>query len=197
MSKQVLVPDCIFTVPDFLSPEECEQYISHSENIGYKAAPITTASGFAMIPRIRNNTRVMLDDTLRAADLWQRIAPHVADPVMGCSALGVNERLRFYRYDPGEKFDWHFDGSYQRPNGERSLLTLMVYLNEGFEGGETRFNLQAPYGYVKVAPKQGMALCFIHMVQHKGAAVIQGRKYVLRSDIMYSKSEDGSSDFMW
>ena len=42
-----------------------------------------------------------------------------------------------------------------------------------------------------------MALCFIHMVQHKGAAVIQGRKYVLRSDIMYSNSEDGVSDLVW
>jgi hypothetical protein len=31
-----------------------------------------------------------------------------------------------------------------------------------------------------------MALCFVHELAHEGATVIRGRKYVLRSDVMYS-----------
>jgi hypothetical protein len=65
----------------------------------------------------------------------------------------------------------------------------MIYLNEGFEGGETRFYLPRYNGdtsKVSVVPETGMALCFVHELAHEGAAVIQGRKYVLRSDMMYS-----------
>ena len=32
---------------------------------------------------------------------------------------GLNERWRFYRYDPGQQFDWHFDGAYERSPLER------------------------------------------------------------------------------
>ena len=48
------------------------------------------------------------------------------------AAVGLNERFRFYRYGAGEYFSWHYDGSYYRNDLERSLLTLMVYLDEGF-----------------------------------------------------------------
>ncbi|BAB77096.1 hypothetical protein ACN23B_28710 (plasmid) [Anabaena sp. FACHB-709] len=36
-----------------------------------------------------------------------------------------------------------------------------------------------------MVPVTGMALCFVHDVVHEGVAVVQGRKYVLRSDVMY------------
>ena len=52
------------------------------------------------------------------------------------SPVGLNERLRLYRYDVGQQFDWHMDGYYERDNGDRSFFTFMVYLNDGFEGGE-------------------------------------------------------------
>ena len=51
----------------------------------------------------------------------------------------MNERFRFYRYDLGQTFRWHRDGYFERPNRERSRLTLMVYVNDDFEGGHTRF----------------------------------------------------------
>ena len=39
-------------------------------------------------------------------------------------------RLRFLRYNPGQYFKPHFDGMYERTNGERSFITLQLYLNE-------------------------------------------------------------------
>lgn len=59
------------------------------------------------------------------------------------------------------------------------LLTFMIYLNEGYTGGETRFES------VSVAGKPGMALVFEHELLHEGAEVTAGVKYVLRSDVMY------------
>ncbi len=59
----------------------------------------------------------------------------------------------------------------------------MIYLNDGFEGGATCFH-QGRHR-LHVTPKAGMALVFYHRVLHEGAAVEKGRKYVLRTDVMY------------
>jgi len=55
----------------------------------------------------------------------------------------------------------------------------MIYLNDDFKGGETKFN------DLIVAPKKGTALIFYHYLEHEGSEVIEGTKYVLRTDIMY------------
>ena len=40
-------------------------------------------------------------------------------------------RLRFLRYDAGQYFKPHFDGSYVREDGrEKSFITIHLYLNE-------------------------------------------------------------------
>lgn len=190
MTKKDLLGNQIFTLENILSPAECAEYITLTENIGYTDAPITTRRGFEIRPDIRNNQRVILDDRERAFDLWQRVSNYIPNTVGRWQAVGLNERFRFYRYDPGQRFAPHHDGAYQRPNGEESLLTFMIYLNEGFEGGETRFYLPRYYedlSNLAVIPVTGMALCFVHELVHEGAAIIQGRKYVLRSDVMYSR----------
>ena len=65
----------------------------------------------------------------------------------------------------------------------------MIYLNQGFAGGDTRFHLPRRYYEdllnIAVIPVTGMVLCFVHELVHEGAPIIQGRKYVLRSDVMY------------
>ncbi|MDZ8189582.1 MAG: 2OG-Fe(II) oxygenase [Nostoc sp. ChiSLP02] len=189
MIKKDLFRNEIFTLENILSPAECAEYISLTEKIGYTDAPITTIRGFEIRPDIRNNQRVILDDRDRAFELWQRVSNYIPTTIGRWHAVGLNERFRFYRYDPGQQFAIHHDGAYRRPNGEESLLTFMIYLNEGFEGGETRFYLRQYHvdsSNLAVVPVTGMALCFVHELAHEGATVIQGRKYVLRSDVMYS-----------
>ncbi|MDZ8096740.1 MAG: 2OG-Fe(II) oxygenase [Nostoc sp. DedQUE05] len=190
MTKKDLLRNQIFTLENILSPAECAEYITLTENIGYVDAPITTHRGFEMRPDIRNNQRVILDDRERAFDLWQRVSNYIPNTIGRWHPVGLNERFRFYRYDPGQRFAPHHDGAYRRTNGEESLLTFMIYLNEGFEGGETRFYLPQYYqdlSNLAVLPVTGMALCFVHELVHEGATIIQGRKYVLRSDVMYSQ----------
>jgi prolyl 4-hydroxylase len=175
------VADGIYVLPDVLTPDECRDVVAFTEARGYEAAPITTASGFKMRPDIRNNTRMVVDDRARADLLWQRTRDQIPAFLQGRQAIGLNERFRFYRYDPGERFAFHRDGSFRRDNGEESQLTFMVYLNEGFEGGQTVFQ------ETSITPTTGMALIFEHKLVHEGAAVISGRKYVLRSDVMYGR----------
>lgn len=185
MEREEIIPDRIYTITDFLSREECQHFIGVSEGEGYDAATITTAQGAIYRPDIRNNDRVIHDDFVLAANLWSRVAPFVPSPFIGRVAIGLNERFRFYRYDVGQTFAPHYDGRFRRDNGEESQVTFMVYLNDDFLGGETRFELPLPYGNLNIVPKQGMALLFYHRMLHEGAPVLQGRKYVLRTDVMY------------
>jgi hypothetical protein len=185
MQKQQLVDDDIFVIRGFLSPEECAQHIALSEARGYEDAPITTGRGFVMRKDVRDNARVMVDDPTLAAALWERAREFVPSEWFGWRAVGLNERFRYYRYNVNQRFAAHTDGYFERDNGERSHFTFMVYLNEGFEGGATNFYLsRLP---LRVVPETGLALVFFHRQLHEGAPVERGRKYVLRTDVMYRK----------
>lgn len=174
-----------FTIPEFMTPAACDAWIAETEAVGFDEAPVTTFGGPVLLPEVRNNTRVMIDDVPRAAALWDRLRPYVTahDHPNGLfRPVGLNERLRFYRYTPGQVFRWHRDGSFARPSGEHSRLTFMVYLDDDFEGGATEFTDAA------VAPRRGMALVFSHGLRHQGAVVTRGVKHVLRSDVMFVRA---------
>ena len=191
MRKELLSDrDDLFVIHDFLSPDECMYYVALSESVGYGDAPITTAGGFVMRKDIRNNDRVIHDDPKLATQMWERLKPHFPDRVQFWVPCGLNERWRFYRYDPGQQFDWHFDGAYERSPLERSAFTFMIYLMGNVAGGATEFNMRSRGGVqnddpiVRVQPQAGMALVFPHKILHRGAPVADGRKYVMRTDVM-------------
>ncbi len=191
MRKQLLTErDDLFVVHEFLSPEECEAYIALSEGVGFGDAPINSYSGPVVRKDIRNNDRVMIDEPRLAAEIWERLQPHFPSRVQFWLPVGLNERFRFYRYDPGQQFDWHFDGCYERSPLERSAFTFMIYLNGGVAGGATEFNMRSRGGVqnddpiIRVQPEEGKALVFPHNILHRGAPVADGRKYVMRTDVM-------------
>ena len=76
-------------------------------------------------------------------------------------------------------------------DGDKSRLTFLIYLNNGYEGGKTIFSDytfedgKAIVHETKVAATLGMGLFFVHARKHEGAPVTHGRKYVLRTDVMY------------
>ena len=158
----------IVEIGDFLTPTRCDALIAHAEAIGFEEATVHTGAGHVLDKQTRNNDRVTSDDTALAAELWELAREHLPARFKGRDAVGLNERLRYYRYDPGQKFDWHQDGYYERENGERSQYTFMVYLNDGFEGGGTSFAddygrlLPAPF---TVVPQKGtvLLLSLIHI----------------------------------
>ena len=173
--------DKLFTIDAVLSPAECREMIERAERIGFGIATINAWEGPRVDPKVRNNDRVMLDDASLAAELWSRVRERISPLRGGRQVRGLNERFRFYRYAPGQKFAWHSDGPFQRENGEISLLTFMIYLNDGYRGGATRFE------WTEVEGKAGMALVFEHGLTHEGAELTEGLKYVLRSDVMFGR----------
>ncbi|APR79356.1 WD-repeat protein [Minicystis rosea] len=178
-----ILGDHIQTIHGLFTTEECDDLVRLAESIGFDAAPITTHRGFVMRPEVRNNTRVMLDDHARALALWERLGTWVPQKRDGGVAIGLNERFRFYRYAPGQYFRWHHDGAFHRATYEQSMVTAMVYLNDTFDGGSTEFHFGDEVE--RVVPERGMVLLFDHHLLHQGAPVVRGRKYVLRTDVMY------------
>ena len=152
-----------------------------------------------------------------AQRLWRRIESHAP-----AGAVGVNARLRLFRYGPDAVYRKHVDGSWPEalltPDGQyvvdksegrvRSRLTLLVYLSDGFEGGATTFYGAAPgtpgeVRAVAVAPREGAALCFPHgdaedSPVHEGSAVFPGargvkHKYIVRTDVLFEVGGGGKS----
>jgi predicted 2-oxoglutarate/Fe(II)-dependent dioxygenase YbiX len=61
------------------------------------------------------------------------------------------------------------------------VLTVLVYLNDGFEGGETLVHEPT---LAIIEPKAGSVLLLKQDVLHEGRPVVRGVKYLLRGDAM-------------
>lgn len=201
-----------FILHNVLTPEECDAYIDITEQLGYTDAPITTGLNQAkMLPEVRDNLRVMWEVSEQITmPIWERISHLIPQEVTMHNVHRVdetkplNDRFRFYRYDINQQFRPHFDGCYRKNSQESSHYTFIVYLNDGFEGGETVFfpggknslwTNRVVATETRVNPRRGSALVFRHTGTnsplHEGAPHFSNgaKKYVLRSDIMYKQIE--------
>jgi prolyl 4-hydroxylase len=151
----------------------------------YEEATITTATGSVMAD-IRENARLLVDNPSLADEWWTRCRDLSAAKHRGMPGRRLQRAVRFLPIRFGPTVCPHFDGSFSRENGERSQLTFMVYLNADFTGGETRFYNDDREVRLAVRPEPGMASIFVHLPLHEGAPVVNGRKYVLRTDVMYT-----------
>ena len=175
------------------SAEECAGWRRLTEARGYRA------TGAAYPPSYRDNDRLMFDDPQLAAQLFERMRAQLPATLerdgVRWRLVGLNERFRCCRYRGGQRFAIHRDGAYYRSARVRSLLTFMLYLNDGrsFRGGATRFFAsrdasQEPIGVIR--PEEGSLIVFGHDVWHEGEAVQGGTKYILRSDVLYTCDEE-------
>jgi len=135
--------------------------------------------------------------------------------------VGLVDRLRFYKYEKGDEYPDHYDGSYRRTVKrwkdnkkeeletfqQQTFLTLLVYLNEGMKGGETvyfydrqhcRFLRDAIEKKVEVSstPLTGKALITIHDQVHASLPIIAGEKYVMRTDIIFERKLKGHAKLL-
>jgi len=182
-----------FLIYNVLTGEECAQFIDVTEKIGYTEALISTANNSIVglrMPEVRDNKRVIWDVNNSVLDpIWARIYKLLPQELFSGAwkVFGLNEKLRFYRYDPGESFKPHYDGNFKRTKTEQSHLTFIIYLNDDYKGGATTFYINDKK--IFITPRRGMALCFMHTGPdsplHEGPTPLRGRKYVFRSDIMY------------
>ena len=165
------------------SHDDCLRFIQQAEAFGFEPATINTVTGARFESQVRNNDRVIFDSDDLAQAVWRRVALGLPPVWAARGVSGLNERFRFYRYTAEQKFDWHVDGPFERANGERSQLTLLIYLSGGYQGGATTFDVEGQM--IDVHGEEGDVVFFPHRLRHRGSVVTGGTKYMLRSDVMY------------
>ncbi|KAK6181570.1 hypothetical protein SNE40_009397 [Patella caerulea] len=204
-----------FLLSNLLSELECQDIIKKGEEIGFDS--IHGAND-----NYRSCKRITLENQTLNDILWKRIQPYLGDiridgdptqqHIHGITTVlqglwkpcGLNNVFRLCRYFPGGHFAPHYDGFFGRSSSERSLQTLMLYLNGGFSGGCTNFVDEAQELHkgedgkycaedkniiYRIHPKSGLGIIFNHHRLHEGQRLGDGVKYILRTDIMY-KNQD-------
>ncbi|MCJ8313232.1 MAG: 2OG-Fe(II) oxygenase [Saccharospirillaceae bacterium] len=172
----------IYEIPSFLDQSQCIDLINYSENKGYARADIQIdKTQRKVVDNIRTNDRVLKIDDEMAEALWIKLQSYNLPLFRQRRAIGLSPYFRYYKYSTGQKFVLHRDGS-QIVNGHKTLFTLMIYLNQEFEGGVTNFSRVG----LDIKPETGKALLFDHKLLHQGCEIISGYKYVLRTDIVFS-----------
>jgi hypothetical protein len=173
----------------FLEAELCSWFIDRGRPLQTPARVYSPATGGPMQHDTRSNTAAgftILELDLPMLLIRARIANTLGVPT------AFLERFNIFRYKTGQRFSWHMD--YLDPTtpqfaqdlarrGQRAA-TFLVYLNEGFEGGETNFVTIRR----SLKGKLGDAV-FFHNVDakgnpdrltaHEGAAPTAGEKWLL------------------
>ncbi|PIA56703.1 hypothetical protein AQUCO_00700811v1 [Aquilegia coerulea] len=189
-----------FIYHNFLSKEECNYLINLAKPHMEKSTVVDSATGKSKDSRVRTSSGTFLqrgrDKTIR--DIEKRIADFTFIPVEH------GEGLQILHYEVGQKYEPHYDyflDQFNTKNGGQRIATVLMYLSDVEEGGETVFpgakgnfssvpwwNELSECGKkgLSVKPKMGDALLFWSMRPdatldpsslHGGCPVISGNKW--------------------
>lgn len=180
-------------IPNLLSDMECAAFIDLSEDAGYTPADISYPTGPLMKPEYRNNYRALFQNEEIREYLYNLILPHAPAERNFIKEGGVVEKkkltslsgnFRFYKYLPGNYFKKHRDTNTVESDGI-ALVTVLIYLNDVEDGGETNLCDRILEKPVLVKCQAGTCLLFDHSILHEGLILNKGLKYVLRTDLIY------------
>lgn len=174
----------VLEMPRLFKKAQCQAWLTQAEDAGFCTQNFHGGE---------TRERAQFDDPAMAQDIWSclpslpelaslygaelRPEPDVVS-LTNHEAVGLNARMRFYRYRHGARFSRHHDLSYE--STLRSFLTVLIYLSDDMEGGQTDFD-----GGLSIAPQMGSCVIFPHELMHQGMPVVRGTKIVLRTDVMY------------
>jgi len=117
-----------FILLNVFTPEECQQWIQITEERGYSAALLNLGKEQVLVTDVRNNDRCMIDDVDMAQKIFERIQTYLPKVWKNCQLVGLNERLRFLRYDPGQKFESHYGKKNVVLNSSLTFFLQMVHI---------------------------------------------------------------------
>ncbi len=173
-------------IKNFLNREECLELIKMIDKNHHPSSVVEGGDDVSSYSSNRTSSTCNLDHT---NPLVKKVHNKIAN-FLGLDVL-KGEHLQGQLYEEGQYFKLHqdfFSGpAYDKhclASGNRSH-TLMVYLNDDFEGGGTNFsNLKTI-----VNPEEGKAVAWQNMSEgkcldealHEGMPITKGKKYIITS----------------
>lgn len=172
-------------IPNFLTEQECNTIIELSRDKLF-TSKVYSSDQDLLSNNSRKSKQCWLDDQ-------DPVIKNISDRIKYYTNTHDNyhEQLQVVNYQPGGFFRPHYDACegdenfckrMNEPNGPR-YLTILIYLNDDFTGGETIF----PQINKTVKPKLGKAIIFqnvdergviIKKAIHGGEPVKSGEKWV-------------------
>lgn len=167
----------IVILGNVLSNEECDELVRLSKDKMKRSKIGTTREE----NELRTSSSMFLEESENEiiARVEKRVSSIMNIPVEH------GEGLQILRYTPGQEYKAHHDffSSTSKVASNNRISTLVMYLNDVEQGGETFF----PKLNLSVTPKKGMAVYFEYfyndqnlndLTLHGGAPVITGEKWV-------------------
>ena len=165
-------------IPHFLTTEECEELI-HTAQPHFDLSKINDHKGQAIISEIRTSRSAFIPKETPIQQkviqkAWRELAP------LGIKSI---ESIQCLEYQENQEFKAHFDTQHFSEEDSIRNYTLIIYLNQDFEGGETYF----PTFNHKIVPERGKAVLFPllnnhgkvdRLSLHAGLPVSRGRKFM-------------------
>jgi len=187
------VKERLFTFLNVFSKVECDklrEQLDFSEDEQKLQEELLKTAISSKLPLIRTNIRRHFIDNQVSLAIWRIIKGRLPATLSdGRKLVGVRTKMNYYRYGPGQYFKTHIDGGFRfSSTGETSEYTFVIYLNDDFQGGTTRFcGLPEWNNEIReVAPVQGGMLVFRqHDTKHCGVTLESGYKHILQGMVMY------------
>lgn len=161
-------------IDKFLTDEECDNYISLIEE---KTKDVC-------VPFTNNTTNFnhkYVDNEL-AQIFYDKLVNGPLD------STRANDLIMMSKYVEGEKFGLHTDTGlfYDSKSKTKSRYTMLIYLNDNFDGGSTVFYNNNFVITDTVVPKRGSCLIFDIDLWHEGQPISNGIKYWIGCEIIGS-----------
>jgi prolyl 4-hydroxylase len=180
----------ITLVEKLLTPAECA-YLAQIAEPGLRPAQVITSSNTGESqPAVRDNDHTAFS-MLREPPFVRAINRRIA--AASGTDVRQGEPLQIMRYRPGQQYRTHLDRIGEGTN--QRLMTGIIYLNDNYSGGETRF----PALDLDVRGKQGDMLLFRNLtdegevdmeMRHAGLPTSAGVKYVASRWILQRPAYD-------
>ena len=181
----------LYVVDNFLSNVECDAFIEASEGRLQPSTVINLDNEFPHENRTSENCWIEHDANDIVHEVSKRFSILVQMPIRNA------EQYKLVYYKKGAQYKPHFDSfdyetedgkKYWEPGGQR-MITVIAYLNDVEEGGETGF----PELGINIPPKKGDAVVFHNTLTndttthpkinprslHGGMPVIKGEKWIV------------------
>lgn len=97
------------------------------------------------------------------------------------SYKNINPNWRLVRCNINSKLTKHFDGVYVKSVDQKSIYTIMIYLQDS--DGDLKFNHN-----LQITPKCGRVVIFNQSLLHEGLENRNHIKYFIRSELMFTRN---------
>ena len=165
----------IYLIENFLTPEECKRFIKQINEDAYDPKNNFTNAGIFFNQKHSRQKQ--------ADNFFDLIPKNIVDKL---NINRANKWIMTGKYFPGQKFGLHTDTGlyFSLKNKEKSKYTMLIYLNDNFNEGETIFYNDKFEETERITPVTGMALIFDIDLWHQGMEIKNGEKYWIGCELI-------------